>query len=77
MPLTASTGLLTGFWLALRPRSHSHATEFGLLLRRQLVLEPNAQAEMEAFDLTLSVQHLIELGQGWLFIYRIGFHCLV
>jgi len=32
---------------------------------------------MEAFDLTLSIQHLVELGQGLLFIHLIGFHCLM
>src|SRR5882672_2755045 len=68
---------LTGSWLAVGPGRHPHSAEFRLLFRRQLVLEANAQAEMEVFDLTLRIQHLVELGQGLLFVDGIRFHYLV
>ena len=53
---------VTGSWLAVGRGRHPHAAEFPLLFRRQLVLQANPEAEMEAFDLTFSIQHFVELG---------------
>jgi hypothetical protein len=43
----------------------------------QFVLDPNCQFHVSSFDLPLTVEDLIELRQGELFIHRAGFHRLM
>jgi hypothetical protein len=61
----------------LRAHGVAHRLELHLLVRRQLVLNPDRHAHVQRFDLTFGIKNLIELRQRLLFVDLIRLHSFV